>query len=193
MTIDYLAALAADTAGHTSTSEAVLFWVFGAVALVGAVGVVAAQKAVYSAMFLASTMIALAALYIAQDALFLGVVQVVVYTGAVMMLFLFVLMLIGVDTSEALAETLRGQRMAAMVIGFGFGTPEVGSLAVAPRAGARIEPVTSGMLPSAVARDSSAVCRFMICSSFWSNCSWSSNCRLVVRSTLARSSAMRSS
>ena len=68
-------------------------------------------------MFLASTMIALAVLYIAQDALFLGVVQVVVYTGAVMMLFLFVLMLIGVDTSEALVETIRGQRMAAIVIG----------------------------------------------------------------------------
>ena len=121
MTIDYLAALTAETAGHTSTSEAVLFWVLGAVALVGAIGVVAAQKAVYSAMFLAGTMIALAALYIAQDALFLGVVQVVVYTGAVMMLFLFVLMLIGVDTSESFAETLRGQRIAAIVTGFGFG------------------------------------------------------------------------
>ena len=108
MTIDHLAALAADTAGHTSTSEAVVFWVFGAVALVGAVGVVAAQKAVYSAMFLASTMIALAVLYIAQDALFLGVVQVVVYTGAVMMLFLFVVMLVGVDSSDSLVETLRG-------------------------------------------------------------------------------------
>lgn len=61
---------------------------------------VAAPKAVYSAVFLACTMISLAVLYIAQDALFLGVVQVVVYTGAVMMLFLFVLMLIGVDLSN---------------------------------------------------------------------------------------------
>ncbi len=98
MTINYLAALTADTAGHTSTSEAVLFWILAVVAVVGAIGVVAAPKAVYSAMFLASTMIALAVLYIAQDALFLGIVQVVVYTGAVMMLFLFVLMLIGVDS-----------------------------------------------------------------------------------------------
>ena len=97
MTIDSLAALtAADTAGHTSTSEAVLFWILAVVAVVGAIGVVAAQKAVYSAMSLASTMIALAVLYIAQDALFLGIVQVVVYTGAVMMLFLFVVMLINV-------------------------------------------------------------------------------------------------
>ena len=66
-------------------------------------------------------MIILAVLYIAQDALFLGVVQVVVYTGAVMMLFLFVLMLIGVDSSESLVETLRGQRIAAFVAGIGFG------------------------------------------------------------------------
>lgn len=70
--------------------------------------VVSAPKAVYSAISLAVTMIALAVLYIVQDAPFLGVVQVVVYTGAVMMLFLFVLMLIGVDSSESLVETLRG-------------------------------------------------------------------------------------
>ena len=113
--------LAADGAARTSTGEAVLFWVLGTVAVIGAIGVVAAPKAVYSAMFLASTMIALAVLYIAQDALFLGVVQVVVYTGAVMMLFLFVLMLIGVDLSESLVETLHGQRIAAIVAGVGFG------------------------------------------------------------------------
>jgi NADH-quinone oxidoreductase subunit J len=106
---------------QTSTSEAVAFWVLGAIAVAGAVGVVAAPKAVYSAIFLATTMIALAMLYVAQDALFLGVVQVVVYTGAVMMLFLFVLMLIGVDSSESLVETIRGQRIAALVAGVGFG------------------------------------------------------------------------
>ena len=114
-------AAAAGTAGHTSTAEAVLFWVLGTVAVLGAIGVVAAPKAVYSAMFLATTMIVLAVFYIAQGALFLGVVQVVVYTGAVMMLFLFVLMLIGVDSSESLVETIRGQRIAAIVVGVGFG------------------------------------------------------------------------
>ena len=82
---------------------------------------VAAPKAVYSAISLATTMIALAMFYVAQDALFLGVVQVVVYTGAVMMLFLFVLMLIGVDSSESLVETIRGQRVAAILAGLGFG------------------------------------------------------------------------
>jgi len=113
--------LAAETLTRTSTAEAVAFWILGAVALVGAIGVVAAPKAVYSAIFLACTMIALALIYVAQDALFLGVVQVVVYTGAVMMLFLFVLMIIGVDSSESLVETLRGQRVAAITAGLGFG------------------------------------------------------------------------
>ena len=91
-------AAAADAAGHTSTAEAVLFWVLGTVAVVGADrrgrraqgGVLGDVSGHHDDL--------LAVLYIAQDALFLGVVQVVVYTGAVMMLFLFVLMLIGVDS-----------------------------------------------------------------------------------------------
>ncbi|MFN8228829.1 MAG: NADH-quinone oxidoreductase subunit J [Mycobacterium sp.] len=103
------------------TAESVAFWVLAAVSVAGALGVVVAPKAVYSALFLAATMIGLAILYVTQDALFLGVVQVVVYTGAVMMLFLFVLMLIGVDSSESLVETIRGQRIAAVVAGLGFG------------------------------------------------------------------------
>ena len=102
-------------------AEAIAFWVLGTVAVVGALGVVAAPKAVYSALCLATTMIALAIIYVAQDALFLGVVQVVVYTGAVMMLFLFVLMLVGVDSAQSLVETIRGQRIAAVLAGLGFG------------------------------------------------------------------------
>jgi NADH-quinone oxidoreductase subunit J len=103
------------------SAEAVLFWVLAVVSVAGAIGMVAAPKAVYSAMFLACTMISLAVLYIAQDAVFLGVVQIVVYTGAVMMLFLFVLMLIGVDSADSLVETIRGQRVAAIVAGVAFG------------------------------------------------------------------------
>ena len=131
-------AMAPDSMGHTSTAEAVTFWILGAVALIGGIGVVAAPKAVYSAIFLASTMISLAVLYIAQEALFLGVVQVVVYTGAVMMLFLFVLMLIGVDLSENLVETIRGQRIAALIAGVGFGVlliAGIGNVSVAGFAG----------------------------------------------------------
>jgi len=113
--------LASDTIVRTSTGEAVTFWVLAAVAVAGALGVVLAVNAVYSAMFLAMTMISLAVFYTVQDAVFLGVVQVVVYTGAVMMLFLFVLMLIGVDSAESLKETLRGQRVAAVGTGLAFG------------------------------------------------------------------------
>jgi NADH-quinone oxidoreductase subunit J len=113
--------LATEAIVRTSTGEAVTFWVLGVLAVIGALGVVFAVNAVYSAMFLAMTMIILAVFYMIEDALFLGVVQVVVYTGAVMMLFLFVLMLIGVDSAESLKETLRGQRVAAVVIGIGFG------------------------------------------------------------------------
>jgi NADH-quinone oxidoreductase subunit J len=123
-----IATLAADTIVRTSTGEAVTFWILGALALIGALGVVLAVNAVYSAMFLAMTMMILAVFYMVQDALFLGVVQVVVYTGAVMMLFLFVLMLIGVDSAESLKETLRGQRVAAVVTGVGFGVLLVGAI-----------------------------------------------------------------
>ncbi len=120
-TTELLAAEHADVLVHTSIGEAVVFWALGALALIGALGVVTAAKAVYSALFLATTMLSLAVFYFVQDAMFLGVVQVVVYTGAVMMLFLFVMMLIGVDSAESLVETLRGQRFAATVFGIGFG------------------------------------------------------------------------
>lgn len=112
----------------TSTGESVQFWILGGVAVLGALGVVISTKAVYSALFLAATMVVLATFYMAQGALFLGVVQIVVYTGAVMMLFLFVLMLVGVDSSESLTETLRGHRIAAVLVGSGFGFLIVGVL-----------------------------------------------------------------
>ncbi len=116
-----MTALLAEQITKTSTAEAVQFWVLGVVVVIGALGVVLSRKAVYAAIFLAMTMIILAVFYIVQGALFLGVVQVVVYTGAVMMLFLFVLMLIGVDSSDALTETIRGQRFTAVGLGLGFG------------------------------------------------------------------------
>jgi NADH-quinone oxidoreductase subunit J len=115
------AQLAADVITRTSTGEAVTFWVLAALALIGALGVVMAANAVYCAMSLALTMIVLAVFYMIEDALFLGVVQIVVYTGAVMMLFLFVLMLIGVDSAESLVETLHGQRVAGVLAGLGLG------------------------------------------------------------------------
>ena len=119
------------------TGEEVLFWALAPLAVAGALGVIAAAKAVYSALFLAMTMIIVAMFYVAQGALFLGVVQVVVYTGAVMMLFLFVLMLIGVDSSESLVETIRGQRIAAIVAGLGFGILLIAAIGNVAATGAR--------------------------------------------------------
>jgi NADH-quinone oxidoreductase subunit J len=108
------------TLAAASTGEAVTFWVFGPLAVIAAVMMVLSRNAVHAALFLAGVMLSLAGLYAAQDAPFLAAVQVIVYTGAVLMLFLFVLMLVGVDTSDSLVETLRGQRVAAFVLGLGF-------------------------------------------------------------------------
>lgn len=107
-------------AGGTSTHEAFVFWILAPIAVVCALGMVLARSAVHSAVMLAVVMLSLAAFYTTQAAPFLAVVQVVVYTGAVLMLFLFVLMLVGVDSSDSLVETLRGQRAAATLVGLGF-------------------------------------------------------------------------
>src|SRR5690606_5658765 len=79
-----------------------------------------ARNAVHSALWLVLTMLGLGVLYMVQSAPFLGFTQIIVYTGAIMMLFLFVLMLVGRDASDSLIETLRGQRLAAIALGIGF-------------------------------------------------------------------------
>jgi NADH-quinone oxidoreductase subunit J len=104
----------------TSTGEAIAFWVLGPVAVVAALMMVLSRNAVHAALFLAGVMLSFAGLYAVQDAPFLAAVQVIVYTGAVLMLFLFVLMLVGVDSSDSLVETLRGQRVAAVLVALGF-------------------------------------------------------------------------
>jgi NADH-quinone oxidoreductase subunit J len=103
-----------------SAGEAWTFWLLAPLAVIGAVGMVLARNAVHSAMWLVLTMLSLGVFYVVQEAPFLGLVQVVVYTGAIMMLFLFVLMLVGRDTSDSLIETLRGQRLAAAGLGLGL-------------------------------------------------------------------------
>ena len=104
-----------------NTGEQIVFWVCSILAVAGALGMVLSRKAVHSALWVALTMINLAVLYIANSAPFLGMVQVIVYTGAVMMLFLFVLMVVGVDASDSLIETIKGQRLAAILLGLGIG------------------------------------------------------------------------
>jgi len=100
--------------------EAITFWVLAVVSVAAALGIVFSRKAVYSALMLGTVMLSLAVLYAVQGAPFLAAVQIIVYTGAVMMLFLFVLMLVGVDSSDSLVETIRGQRFWAGVAGLGF-------------------------------------------------------------------------
>ncbi|KJK57168.1 NADH-quinone oxidoreductase subunit J [Saccharothrix sp. ST-888] len=113
----------------TSTGEAVQFWVLAVVAVGGALGMLLMRKAVHSALCLAATMLALAVCYLAQGAVFLGVVQIVVYTGAIMMLFLFVVMLVGVTSADSLKEQLKGQRIAAALCGLGFGVLLIAGIA----------------------------------------------------------------
>ncbi|MFB7271464.1 NADH-quinone oxidoreductase subunit J [Streptomyces sp. NPDC056244] len=108
-------------ASATSTGEAIQFWILGTVAVVGALCTILMKKAVHSALSLAGTMIVLAVFYLANGAYFLGVVQIIVYTGAIMMLFLFVVMLVGVTAADSLKETLKGQRWLAALCGLGFG------------------------------------------------------------------------
>ena len=103
------------------TGPQVAFWLLAPVMILAAIGMVLVRKAVHSALLLATVMICLAVQYAAQDAPFLFAVQIIVYTGAILMLFLFVLMLVGVDASDSLVETIRGQRLLAGIAFLGFG------------------------------------------------------------------------
>jgi NADH-quinone oxidoreductase subunit J len=100
--------------------EIIVFVVFTAVALAGAVVMITARNPVYSAMGLLSTMFALAIFYVMLDAHFVAVVQIIVYAGAVMTLFLFVIMMIGIDKREDTAETIPFQRGITFVVALGL-------------------------------------------------------------------------
>nr|WP_233359156.1 NADH-quinone oxidoreductase subunit J [Thermomonospora amylolytica] len=112
----------------TQAGEPVVFWLLAIVSVAAALGMIFMRKAVYSALMLAVVMLSLAVLYAVQDAPFLAFVQVIVYTGAVLMLFLFVLMLVGVSSTDSLVETIRGQRLWAAVAGLGFAVLVVAGL-----------------------------------------------------------------
>ncbi|WP_028646587.1 NADH-quinone oxidoreductase subunit J [Nocardiopsis sp. CNT312] len=111
--------------GTGGSGEAVAFWILGTLVVLGALGVVFSRKAVHSALSMALAMVGLAVFYGINEAPFLMVVQIVVYTGAVLMLFLFVLMLVGVSAADSLVETLSGQRLLTAVVALCF----VGALA----------------------------------------------------------------
>ncbi|WP_372727168.1 NADH-quinone oxidoreductase subunit J [Nocardioides sp.] len=98
------------------------FWVLAPIMVIAALGILFVRKAVHAALLLAVVMISLAVLYAVLEAPFLFAVQIIVYTGAILMLFLFVLMLVGVDASDSVVETIRGQRVMAIGLGLLLGT-----------------------------------------------------------------------
>jgi NADH-quinone oxidoreductase subunit J len=112
------------TAGHLlaagqapSAGASVTFWVLAVISVAAALGMILVRRAVHSAVLLAVVMLCLAILYAVAGAPFLAFVQIIVYTGAVMMLFLFVLMIVGVSAADSLRENIPGQRLGAAVAG----------------------------------------------------------------------------
>jgi NADH-quinone oxidoreductase subunit J len=112
--------VSAGSAELGGTGEQVLFWVMAVIMVPAALGLLFARKAVHAALCMALVMVGLGIVYLAEQAPFLGVVQIFVYAGAVMMLFLFLLMLVGVDSSDSLVETIKGQRWLALVFAGGL-------------------------------------------------------------------------
>jgi NADH-quinone oxidoreductase subunit J len=97
-----------------------LFWILAFLSVGAALGMIFVRHAVHCALMLAVVMLSLAVMYAMQGAPFLAFVQVIVYTGAVLMLFLFVVMLIGTNSAESLTETIRGQRLWAALAAVGL-------------------------------------------------------------------------
>lgn len=107
----YLAGSAAETTRMT------FYWILGILSVAAALGMVLARKAVHCALMLAVIMLSLAVFYAMEGAPFLAFVQIIVYTGAVLMLFLFVLMIVGISAADSIIETIRGQRLWATLAG----------------------------------------------------------------------------
>ena len=98
--------------------DSLTFAIAAVIVVAGAFGVVLMRNPVHSALMLVMTLFGIAVLFVEQDAQFLAAVQVIVYTGAIVVLFLFVIMLLGVDRQEkVLADTFRGQRVYAVLVG----------------------------------------------------------------------------
>jgi len=100
--------------------DTALFWILAVLAVSAAVAMIIVRHAVHCALMLAVVMLCLAIMYAMQGAPFLAFVQVIVYTGAVLMLFLFVVMLIGTNSIESLVEVIRGQRLWAALAAIGL-------------------------------------------------------------------------
>ena len=109
----------------------IVFWVFAPISVASAIGMLLMRNAVHAALFLIVNFFCLAVFYLLLDAPFLFAVQIIVYAGAIMVLFLFVIMLLGVDSLIDVRERLVGQRIIAVTLAVGF----IAELFVAVRAG----------------------------------------------------------
>jgi NADH-quinone oxidoreductase subunit J len=98
----------------------VVFWVFAPISIGSAIAMLFQRNAVHAALFLIVNFFTIAVFYLVLGAPFLFAVQIIVYAGAIMVLFLFVIMLLGVDREESLVERLRGQRVLAVALGVGI-------------------------------------------------------------------------
>jgi NADH-quinone oxidoreductase subunit J len=97
--------------------DLVVFWVVAPVSVGAGVLMLLQRNAVHAALFLILNQFTLAVFFVLLGAHFLAAVQVIVYAGAIMVLFLFVIMFLGIDRREALVETIRGQRLLAVGLG----------------------------------------------------------------------------
>jgi NADH-quinone oxidoreductase subunit J len=100
--------------------DTLVFWIAGPISVLSAVAMVLARNAVHAALFLIVNLFTLAVFFLTLGSPFLFVVQIIVYAGAIMVLFLFVIMLLGPASEIPLAERLKGQRWLALALGVGL-------------------------------------------------------------------------
>ncbi|MEO8475618.1 MAG: NADH-quinone oxidoreductase subunit J [Actinomycetota bacterium] len=98
----------------------VVFWVFAPISVASAIAMLVMRNAVHAALFLIVNFFTIAVMYLLLDAPFLFAVQIIVYAGAIMVLFLFVIMLLGVDRGDDVRERLWGQRWIAGALALAF-------------------------------------------------------------------------
>jgi NADH-quinone oxidoreductase subunit J len=120
MTHILAAAHASNSTNIDEIARETIFWILAVASVGAALAMILVRRAVHCALMLAVVMLCLATFYAMQGAPFLAFVQIIVYTGAVLMLFLFVIMLIGASSADSVVETIKGQRMAAGLAAIGL-------------------------------------------------------------------------
>jgi NADH-quinone oxidoreductase subunit J len=133
-----------------------VFWVFAPISVASAIGLLVMRNAVHSALFLIANFFTLAVFYLLLDAPFLFAVQIIVYAGAIMVLFLFVIMLLGVEGSEPARDRLRAQKPVAIALGVAFAAEIAAAIhagvGFATKAPEGFDKVNAGGNPQAVAK-----------------------------------------